>query len=174
MRNFNGHIQVCMSFSVVLLFQSLAYAQQDTLPDFLRKPFIPPFTLIGTDSSLITNESLPKKSLLMILFNPDCEYCAAETDSITANIEMFKDIEILMISFQPMDRLRQFYDNYKLQKYHNIMLGRDKNYFFFPFFDTSTIPFFALYDSRGKFIKSFNGLTPITAVIEVFNKYIPR
>src|SRR5215813_10806079 len=76
-----------------------SFGQQDSLaPPYKRFPTIPPFKLLKIDSSSYFTKSDLKKNrpVLIILFNPDCEYCQHETEQILKNIDEFKDIQIIM------------------------------------------------------------------------------
>src|SRR5215510_15736602 len=109
----------CISLS------ALAQTQPD--PPYKRFPTVPPLKLLLTDSSTIFTEKDLKKNtpLFVILFSPDCEHCQKETEELIDKIDSFKNIQIVMATFLPVDKMKTFYDNYKLNRFSNIIVGYD-------------------------------------------------
>ncbi len=153
---------------VLLLFITINAIAQEDVPDYLRNPTLPPFTLLGMDSMKITRADIGNKKTLIMLFNPGCGYCRVQTDSLVGNIDKLGDVEIVMVSFEPFESLRAFYNEFKLANYHNIKLGRDIRYFFTPYFEPTGVPFLALYDEKGRFITKFGGGVPIPTLLKAY------
>src|SRR5438067_12945547 len=83
----------------------ICFSQVDsTAPVYLRFPTIPEFTIYkATDSTAFTREDLKKKTpIVFIIFNPECEHCQRETDSLKAHIDKFRNAQIVMISYSPL------------------------------------------------------------------------
>ena len=157
----------------ILLAVSVAtgFAQEDSLlkAGYLRFPTIPPFTLLKADSSSITRDDLARhKKTLFMFFSPGCDHCKHQTKELLANIEKFKDVEILMATYQPMEEMQAFYNDFHLENYPNIRLGRDTKYFFPPFYKMNNLPFLALYNNKGKLLTTFEGTTGIDKLLEGF------
>jgi cytochrome oxidase Cu insertion factor (SCO1/SenC/PrrC family) len=159
-------------FAICLVLVSGLFAQRSGAnAPYLRFPTIPPFTLLKADSSKMTRDDLPKNRKTMIMyFSPTCEHCQLQTDSMLANMNKLKDIEILMASYQPLNDLKVFYEEKQLHKYKNIRMGYDMKYFFPPFYKMVNLPFMALYNNKGQFITSFQGNAPIDKILEAFSR----
>jgi len=157
--------------SLFLLMATAILAQSDSIKaPYLRFPTIPPFTLLKIDSSKLTREDLSKnKKTLIMYFSPDCDHCKHQTDSMLAAINQFRDIQILMATYQPLKEMRSFYKQYKIAKYQNIKLGRDTHFFFPPYYKIVNLPFMILYNNKGKLITTFEGSTPITKLTQAFS-----
>lgn len=138
------------------LLPCLAMAQKDSAV-YLRFPTIPSFQMINlADSSRFTKDSLDKKkATVFIIFNPFCDHCKHETEDLTANIDLFKQAQIIMASPVDYGYLKKFYDDYKIARYPNIIMGRDPGNFLGTFFNVQSIPSVYVYDKKGKFIASF-------------------
>ncbi|HUP12450.1 MAG TPA: hypothetical protein VM187_09570, partial [Niastella sp.] len=97
-------------------------AQADSVPAGAeRYPMIPPFTLLKVDSTNLTREQLRKNRNTMIMyFSPDCDHCKHQTDSMFAHFNDFREVEILMATYQPFDEMKKFYRAYEMGKYANI------------------------------------------------------
>jgi len=77
-----------------------AKAQKDTLPPYKQVPFIPPFTIQLTDSSNFSKKDLPKKTpVVIIYFNPECGHCQDEAKELAKNMDKFKKIFFLMVTY---------------------------------------------------------------------------
>ena len=71
---------------------------------------------------------------MIMLFSPDCEHCQEETKMLQANKKQLGDLQIVMITYRPLDKMRKFYKDYKIAENPNIKMGRDVPYFFAPFY----------------------------------------
>lgn len=103
-------------------------------------------------------------------FSPGCDHCRHQTDSLISNMKRFKDVQIVMATYQPMEDIRIFAQDYKLAEYPNIHIGRDEKYFLQPFYKILNLPFLALYDKKGKLLTTFEGTTPVEKLLEAFAK----
>lgn len=148
-----------------------SFSQDDSLADYLRKPKLPPFTILRTDSTILTNEGLAKdKDVLIIIFSPGCGHCRQQTDSLIGAINKLRDVEIVMTTFEPLDDIRSFRKEFHLEGYANIVLGRDIRYFLTPFYRPTGIPFMALYDKKGKLLTAYEGFTPVEKILAAFKE----
>jgi cytochrome oxidase Cu insertion factor (SCO1/SenC/PrrC family) len=176
-------------FLLIILFAACRSSKQQTIPaappsetvtnsgdspaqpGYLRFPTIPPFTLLSVDSSQLTRDNLHKnKKTIIMYFSPSCEHCQHETDSLVAHMNQFRDVEILMATYQPYEEMKAFYDERKLRQFSNLKMGHDTKYFFPPFYKMVNLPFMALYDNKGKFITSFEGTTGMEKILAAFNR----
>lgn len=69
-----------------------------------------------------------------------------------------------MASLLDYGQIKQFYDDYKIADYPNIIMGRDPSYFLGSFFNIRSFPAMFLYDKKGKLIKAFDGSVPVTII----------
>lgn len=147
------------------------FAQSDSLePAYKRFPNIPPFTLIAQDSSSITRDNIPKhKKVLIMYFSPDCNHCQHQTEDILKSMNDFKNIEIVMATYQPFEEMVAFYKKYDLAKYPNIIIGRDATFFFPPFYKMQNLPYLALYNKKGDLITTFEGNRKTEVLLNAFN-----
>jgi len=135
-------------------------AQDDTTkPVYLRFPVIPQFTIYkASDSTKFTRDHLQKrKSTVFIIFSPDCEHCQHETEALIADIEKFKDAQIVMVEYLSFEQMKKFYEDYKIANYPNIIMGRDAQYYLPLFFKVESLPAIYVYDKKGKFKQAFSG-----------------
>lgn len=145
-------------------------AQVDT-PAYKRFPSIPPLNLVQIDSTMLTKENLKKHQATMIMyFSPSCEHCQHQMEDMAKHMNELKKIQIVMVTYQPMDEMVNFYKNYKIATYPNIKMGRDAKFTLPPFYHINSLPFMALYDKKGNFITSFEGNVKIEKLLQAFSK----
>ena len=145
---------------IVLFAAKHSFSQADTTkPIYLRFPTLPQFTIYNVaDSTTFTREDLKKrKSTIFIIFSPECEHCQHETEALIANIDKFKDAQIVMVEYLAYDEMKKFYTNYKIENYPNIIMGRDAKFFLPIFFKVESLPAIYVYDKKGNFKQAFSG-----------------
>ena len=155
---------------VITLFTALqSFSQADsTKPIYLRFPTLPQFTIYkASDSTTFTREDLQKrKQTIFIIFSPDCEHCQHETEALIANIDKFKDVQIVMVDYLPFEDMKKFYVNYKIENYPNIIMGRDAKFFLPIFFKVESLPAIYVYDKKGNFKQAFSGSVKMDKIAE--------
>ena len=164
-------MKTVITFFVLIQVSIGAFAQQ-TEPPYKRFPTVPPLKLLLTDSSTIFTDKQLKKNtpLFFMLFSPDCEHCQKETEELIDKIDSFKNIEIVMATFMPVDKMKEFYNNYKLDRFPNITVGYDMQHILATYYRISYTPFLAFYDKKGNLIEGVQGALPLTKVLEYFRE----
>jgi thiol-disulfide isomerase/thioredoxin len=137
---------------------------------YITNPTIPPFHLLKTDSATyVTKDDLKKHRRTMIMFfSPDCDHCKHQTESILAAGDKFKDIQIVMATYQPLSEMKDFNTHYRISDYPNMKIGRDEKFFLVPFFRIRNLPYLALYDKDGNLITTFEGTQKVDTILNAF------
>lgn len=142
----------------LLMISCLANAQtKDSLPPYLKDPVIvPPFKILLTDSTSFSKKDLPKKKFIVITyFNPECGHCQDEATALAKNMDKFRNAFFVMAAYKDLDLIKEFSENFGLDKFANIRIGRDTQYFLPAFYAVKSTPFTAVYNKSGKFLKAF-------------------
>jgi len=105
-----------------------------------------------------------------MFFSPDCDHCKHQTESILADFSDFKDIEIVMATYQPFDELKEFNTHYRIFEHSNIKMGRDEKFFLAPFYKIRNLPYLALYDKKGDLVTTFEGTQKVETLLNAFNQ----
>jgi hypothetical protein len=139
---------------------------------YQKSPTIPQFHLLRADSATyLTRDDLKKHHPTLIMyFSPDCDHCKHQTEFILAENDKFKNIEIVMATYQPFGEMKDFITHYKLTDHPNIKIGRDDKFFFAPFYRIASLPFLALYDKNGDLITTFEGTHPADTILTAFEQ----
>ena len=101
-----------------------------------------------------------------MLFNPQCDHCQHETETMVQQINQFKDVQIVMATTVSISDMIAFSKKYKLDEHKNIVVGQDTQFFLYSFFSVRNMPFHAFYNKKKELISVFEGsmqLEKITA-----------
>jgi len=97
------------------------------------------------------------RPFIVIEFSPWCAHCQGLTVDITQHIKEFKNARIYYITHEWFPNVRFFYRFYKLERYPNIIMGRDKANVLFSFFKLNTTPVVAIFDNKKRLRQVFVG-----------------
>jgi len=152
-------IMLLTSIGSILVFITIKKkSSRESLPNFS-------FQLI--DSITVFNTKYIERGMPFVImyFSPDCEHCQEQTEEILQNIIHFKNTKVYLLTSDPFERLKIFYNYYKLYNYQNIVLGRDFEFYIFRHFKPSSTPFIVIYDKVAKLSAVFIGGTKIQNII---------
>jgi len=158
---------------LILFGNTQAQSPTTTAPEapYMKNPGIPPFKLLEVDSvHFITKDDIKKnRKVLLMFFSPECEHCKHQMQDILADFSKFKDIEIVMATFQPFEQMQSFYSYFRIADHPNILMGRDEKYLLPPYYRMQSLPFLALYDKKGQFIMKFEGNQKVDTILLAFD-----
>lgn len=115
--------------------------------------------------SLIKNDA----PLILLYFNSECDFCQKEIKDIKENINELKNTELLMVSSETPEAIKNFQSDFQLND-SNIHFAMVDEQDVFDAFGSVSVPALFIYDSEGKLVKSFKGKTKISVVLEVLKK----
>jgi thiol-disulfide isomerase/thioredoxin len=128
------------------------------LPAFSQQGKVPPFRIIDLNKKLFKAEDLPfEKPIMIIYFSPECEDCQILINSLLSKINNFRNVSIVMITYSPVEILKDFIIKNRLNTYSNIYAGTEMNTLFVrDYYNISGLPFISLYTKNGDLIKIYN------------------
>jgi thiol-disulfide isomerase/thioredoxin len=114
-------------------------------------------------SKTITNRDLPAdKQLVLMLFNPTCQHCEAQTELFEKNIGLFKNAQLLFVAAPMMGPyIVDYAKKYNLNEYPQIWMGLDSARLIEKTFLYYALPQINIYDKDKKLIRAFSGGAPI-------------
>lgn len=132
---------------------------------------MPVFSYFDLDGNVFTKDNLPKNTpVLFVYFNSECDFCNHEAEMIQQNLEKLEDIQIVFISFEKMDRIKEFAQKYSLLQHDKINFIADSKATFATTFDVKSLPCLVLYDKDRNLIEKIKGQVKIETVLKKFNK----
>ena len=112
----------------------------------------PAFKLKDAQGEIFTTTKVLKKDkpTVIIYFSPTCKHCQHQTEDITGNIKVFKDVQFLMVTSYPPEDYKSFLDTYAIERFSNITFGYDPDFKLGGFLDLETLPGVFVYDKNGQ------------------------
>jgi thioredoxin-related protein len=165
-------VLIAIAFSFLLFdVQAQTQTTPPAEPAYVRNPDFPPIRLLEVDSvHYLTKADVRKnRKILLMFFSPECEHCKHQIQDILADFSKFKDIEIVMATFQPFDEMKKFYTYYRIGDHPNIKIGRDEKFFLVPYYKIQNLPYLALYDKKGQYITHFEGNQKVETLLNGYN-----
>lgn len=119
---------------------------------------IPGFSFKTLKNKDFTNVDLVLNTpTVFIYFNTKCDFCQHEAQSISENIESFKETQLLFVSTEPIETIKTFAETYKLNNHNNISFLHDNTNTFSSRFDANSIPFILVYNKSHELVKKHKG-----------------
>lgn len=126
---------------------------------------LPDFTVKTMQKALITNNDVKNDAnFFLMLFNPTCDHCERQTDSLVANFSLFKKSKLMLVATPPMiGYMHDFINNHRLKEFPAIMIGMDSALSAQTFIYMS-LPQINVYNKERKLIRTFSGNVPIDSL----------
>jgi thioredoxin-related protein len=133
---------------------------------------IAPYRILNTDSVYVTPAQLKKgKPVMLIYFSPDCSHCQRLMYEMQPKMKELADVQIVMITFTSYAMIKGFYHDFGISRYPNITIGTEGyTYNVQRYYDVKTTPYIAIYNSKGKLVKSYEKPPKVEELINVTKK----
>lgn len=129
---------------------------------------IPNFSFKTLENKDFNNVDLtPNVYTIFIYFNTECDYCQHEAQSISENSAQFKNVQLLFVSTEPKEIIKEFAKSYNLLNQANMMFLTDSTYTFAKKFDANSIPFLLIYNKSQELIKKQKGQLKAETILKL-------
>jgi thioredoxin-related protein len=155
---------------VLLVKGALAQKAAVDTPPYKRFPTVPPINILQVDSTPLTKENLKHQATLIMYFSPDCDHCKHQWADMRKRMDQLKKYQIVMITHQPFEQMKDFYRDQKIADYPNVKMGQDGKFMLPPFYRIQSLPYQALYDKSWKLITTFEGNVAVDKLLKAFGK----
>lgn len=147
-----------ISILLVLALLAGCYGREPEKTGMEGKPF-PEFSMQLSDSiSYFNTISITAgKPSALFYFGPHCPYSRAQIEEIIEDMDRLKDIHFYLVTRSPLPAMRKFYEDYHLDKYPNISIGRDTAHFVADYFEIPGVPYMAMFDKEKLLRKAYLG-----------------
>ena len=135
-------------FTLLGVITSESYSIKGPVKTGMEGRLLPPFDLLLTDSSTLFNtRNIPQgKPFVIIGFSPFCIHCQQETREIIKHIDQLKNIQIYLVTPFAFKDMKAYYNTFHLEKFPNIIMGKDSKNYFLTYFKSTGIPYTAIFD----------------------------
>ncbi|WP_461449953.1 TlpA family protein disulfide reductase [Mucilaginibacter sp.] len=132
---------------------------------------IPNFRILSKDSVYITNANLKKgKPVMFIYFSPDCSHCQRLMYELKPQMEDFKNIQIVMVTFiqsKLLKMLKEFHNDYIFAAQPNVLMGTEyPDYKLQRYYSVATTPYIAIYGRNGKLVEAFDKVPKVSELTD--------
>ena len=131
---------------------------------------IPTFSVKDINGATITNKDLQEGNKLLVYFNPECHFCQAEMQELSAINKQHLDVQWIMFSSQSIAEIKKFAAKYNLQNAENIKWCTDPKAEVYTKFAMTGIPYFLGYNKENKLVHRSTGAIKIEKVLKDFNE----
>ena len=167
-------LKILILLAVVLLLSYLGYGVVSKINNKsnveLALQQIPEFSFNTLQNTMFSKVNLkPNKPTIFIYFNSECDYCQHEAQSISASISKFQDVQLLFVSTEPIDSIKNFAGTYNLFQQPNIAFLHDSTDTFSNRFDATSIPYVLIYDAQQQLIKKHKGQLKAETILSILS-----
>jgi len=136
---------------------------------------LPPFKAvkINGDSNIVKITKFDK-TIIMNYFNTHCNFCKHEIKDFISHLHLFSEIQIFLISNQPIDTLHRFQNKLFLDTISQINIYKCKYLDFSEKFGDVVPPTTFIYDSNKRLIRKYKGQIRASVVANEINKYYKK
>jgi len=119
------------------------------------KTTIAPFKITLVDGKTYTYNQLTKnKPVVLVYFSPTCEHCQVFTQAMLKRRKELANMQIVMISYLPLNDVKKFDETYHLSSNPNIKVGTEGYTFIVQkYYNVQRFPFVVEYNKEGKLSK---------------------
>lgn len=109
---------------------------------------LPEFAIQLLDSvSYLHSKDIPGgKKLIVFYYSPTCPFCRAQMRDMTNNMEKFKDEQLYVLTDADLSSIKNFASYFDLEKYQNVVIGRDTGSVIQQKYALMSVPFTASFD----------------------------
>jgi hypothetical protein len=127
-----------------------------------KKKGLPAFDILLADGSHFTVADLKKNlPVMFVYFDPDCDHCELFINELLKQINAFKDVQIIMVTYVPAQALKGFVNKLGLSKYNDIKVGTEGNHFVVRYhYNVVQFPYLALHDKAGNLFATYESEVP--------------
>jgi hypothetical protein len=127
-----------------------------------NKKTLPAFDILQVNGSHFKVADLKKgQSVMVVYFDPDCDHCLLFTEELLRQINTFNNVQIVMITYVPIESVNSFITRVGLAKYPGIKVGTEGNAFVVRYhYNIMQFPYLALHDKNGILFATYESEVP--------------
>jgi thioredoxin-related protein len=155
-------------FLLTILISTYAQSSQNQY-----KKSLPPFDIQQANGSHFRVADLKKNQpVMLVYFDPDCDHCVLFAKELMKQINAFNNVQLVMITYVPIQSLKNFVTQLDLGKYPGIKVGTEGSSFIVRYhYNIIQFPYLALHDKNGSLFATYESeMPPIQQLAAMFNK----
>lgn len=160
-----------LALILIGIFSLLCYFSYIKIHDRQKFNSMPQFEFISITNNIYSHKDFltRKRPVAIIYFNSDCDFCKHEINEIQTKIELFSDIDFVLVSSQTAYELNAFFQNTTFRNYQNVKICVCDGLKLYDWFGNLVAPTTMIYSKDGDLIRKFSGATAIEEILKVLN-----
>lgn len=148
-----------ISFLLAVTIYLVACSGKASVKTGLEGKLLPAFNILLPDSTTYFNIASvsAEKPVVLFYLSPQCPYCRAQLKDIIDHINELKGVQFYLVTSFPVSEMRQFSNEYKLDRYPNIIIGKDSADVIANYFEAIYVPYTAIFGKDRKLRKTYEG-----------------
>jgi thiol-disulfide isomerase/thioredoxin len=152
---------------IMASIQNFAQTAKPEIYDFKEMQF----DLLWQPNEKVGLANIPKDTpVLLFVFNPDCGHCRLDAPKMASLVPQYK-IPVWMVSARAKEDVSNFGNEFKLHQIQGLILLHDSANKLHDWFNFRYVPFIALIDDKGTFIKEFDKLPTAEELSEIIRTH---
>ncbi len=158
--------------SGILLLLAIIHPVSAQIVASQNKKGIPPFSIMQTNGTVFKAADLKKdQPFMMVYFDPDCDHCLQFTTDMLKQLPAFVNVQIVFVTYVPVEGVRSFIARVGLDKYPDIKVGTEGNNFIVRYhYNVMLFPYLALHDKTGNLFATYESEVPAPAQLAAMFK----
>lgn len=127
---------------------------------------LPSFNLVNYNGEKISRSKLRRnKAIIFMFFNTECDICKTEILLLNSKMKDFQDIEVVLVSIQPIEIVNKFIKELHLKMDSNMYVLIDEKLELISSMDINSTPVSLIYDTNRILTKRINGFVKIETLL---------
>ena len=123
---------------------------------------LPSFSMLNLDGKAYSSDSIRAGAVTVFLyFRPDCPHCRQETADIMSHADSLQNVRFIFLTWQPLDRLRQYADSFRFASCPNIRAGVDYTKAFKRQYNVDRVPCAVIFGRDRTLYRIYYGGAPV-------------
>jgi len=141
------------------------------LSTFPQSGKVPPFQMVLSNGKIFKAENIPfSKPIIIIYFSPECDDCQILMEEILRMKNSLQKASIVMITFLPIQSVKQFVLKYHLDDFSFLFVGTEGEAFFIKdYYRIEDFPYIVLYNQFGDLLKVYKKYKKDNTLLDLTN-----
>ena len=127
---------------------------------------LPDFDFEAANGKKVNKSVLAKeKPVLIVYFDPYCDHCEWQAQTIKENAEKFRDINMIWVSWEQDEPNQEFFDKY-LSGFKYAIVCKDFKFMIDTWFGYSEVPSIFCYNSKWEWVATFSKEQPAHVLLK--------
>ncbi len=152
----------------LISFSGFTFGQAGSTMQNDRKGF-PAIEYLLPDSSAVKNTSNISRSkpVIFLFFQTTCDHCRQLTKDIVLNKDKFSKFQLVMLTIESTNLIRNYFAAQKLSKIDNLIIGKDYKYGGIKKYQFESFPYCVIFSRNRSYMGSFEREFSVSSILKI-------